>query len=276
MLFSIPVGSSQLRSRSSSPWGAWLFFFSLSKNDDRSLDFICRHARFYLDHKCEINSKRLDPPRSPQGYSLPRRTHGGGPAPWILSHSNFRSGTLILSLEGWAHWILFSSYLRFGTYLIFSKVQPLDFSSNLLWLQFQRDLGAPAPEVQNICFSFLSKIEGWAPDFSSTLARFYRGPMCEINSKGSDPPRAPQGHSIPKRIQEGRDPWILSDPNLRLGLLMLWRLGLWILFLSYLRLGIFYFQMPAPFSLGPTYTLDWKGKKTTLIDEFHCKTGIKL
>ena len=121
----IPVASSQLRSRSSSPWGAWLFFFSLSKNDDRSLDFICRHARFYLDHKCEINSKRLDPPRSPQGYSLPRRTHGGGPAPWILSHSNFRSGTLILSLEGWAHSILFSSYLRFGTYLIFSKVQPL-------------------------------------------------------------------------------------------------------------------------------------------------------
>ena len=100
---SIPVGSSQLRSRSSSPWGAWLFFFSLSKNDDRSLDFICRHARFYLDHKCEINSKRLDPPRSPQGYSLPKRTQGGGPAPWILSHSNFRSGTLILSLEGWAH-----------------------------------------------------------------------------------------------------------------------------------------------------------------------------
>ena len=39
---------------------------------------------------------------------------------------------------------------------------------------------------------------------------------------------------------------------------------------------LFYFQMPAPFSLGPTYTLDWKGKKTTLIDEFHCKTGIKL
>ena len=91
----IPVASSQLRSRSSSPWGAWLFFFSLSKNDDRSLDFICRHARFYLDHKCEINSKRLDPPRSPQGYSLPRRTHGGvqplgfyltpisGQAPWF-------------------------------------------------------------------------------------------------------------------------------------------------------------------------------------------------
>ena len=24
---------------------------------------------------------------------------------------------------------------------------------------------------------------------------------------------------------------------------------------------LFYFQMPAPFSLGPTYTLDWKGKK---------------
>ena len=102
-LFWNPVGSSQLRSRSSSPWGAWLFFFCLSKNDDRSLNFICRHARFYLDHKCEINSKRLDPPRSPQGYSLPKRTHGGGPAPWILSHSNFRSGTLILSLEGWAH-----------------------------------------------------------------------------------------------------------------------------------------------------------------------------
>ena len=92
---SIPVGSSQLRSRSSSPWGAWLFFFSLSKNDDRSLDFICRHARFYLDHKCEINSKRLDPPRSPQGYSLPKRTQGGvqplefyltpisGQAPWF-------------------------------------------------------------------------------------------------------------------------------------------------------------------------------------------------
>ena len=26
-----PVGSSQLRSRSSSPWGAWLFFFALVK-----------------------------------------------------------------------------------------------------------------------------------------------------------------------------------------------------------------------------------------------------
>ena len=56
---------------------------------------ICRHARFYLDHKCEINSKRLDPPRSPQGYSLPKRTQGGvqplgfyltpisGQAPWF-------------------------------------------------------------------------------------------------------------------------------------------------------------------------------------------------
>ena len=79
-------------------------------------------------------------------------------------------------------------------------------------------------------------------------------------------PRAPQGHSIPKRIQEGRDPWILSDPNLRLGLLMLWRLGLWILFLSYLRLGIYFIfrWLPAPFSLGPTYTLDWKGKKNNL------------
>ena len=87
---------------------------------------ICRHARFYLDHKCEINSKRLDPPRSPQGYSLPKRTPGGGPAPWILSHSNFRSGTLILSLEGWAHRILFSSYLRFGTYLLFSDVIPFN------------------------------------------------------------------------------------------------------------------------------------------------------
>ena len=129
-----------------SPWGAWLFFFSLSKNDDRSLDFICRHARFYLDHKCEINSKRLDPPRSPQGYSLPKRTQGVGPAPWILSHSNFRSGTLILSLEGWAHWILFSSYLRFGTYLIFSKVQPLDFSSDLLGLQFQLLFGESGAE----------------------------------------------------------------------------------------------------------------------------------
>ena len=166
--------------------------------------------------------------------------------------------------------------------LYFQRFSPLILAPNLLWLQFQRDLGAPAPEVQNICFSFLSKFEDWAPDFSSTLARFYRGPMCEINSKGSDPPRPPpgppQGHSIPKRIQEGRDPWILSDPNLRLGLLMLWRLGLWILFFILLEAWyLFYFQMPAPFSLGPTYTLDWKGKKkTTLIDEFHCKTGIKL
>ena len=275
-----PVGSSQLRSRSSSPWGAWLFFFSLSKNDDRSLDFICRHARFYLDHKCEINSKRLDPPRSPQGYSLPRRTHGGGPAPWILSHSNFRSGTLILSLEGWAHWILFSSYLRFGTYLIFSKVQPLDFSSNLLWLQFQRDLGAPAPEVQNICFSFLSKIEGWAPDFSSTLARFYRGPMCEINSKGSDPPRATQGPSRAfdsKEDSRGARPLDFIWSQLEVRPFDVMKVGpLNFIFILLEAWYLFYFQMPAPFSLGPTYTLDWKGKKTTLIDEFHCKTGIKL
>ena len=49
--------------------------------------------------------------------------------------------------------------------------------------------------MQNICFSFFSKFEDWAPDFSSTLARFYRGPMCEINSKGSDPPGPPQGPS---------------------------------------------------------------------------------
>ena len=157
MLKKIPVGSSQLRSRSSSPWGAWLFFFSLSKNDDRSLDFICRHARFYLDHKCEINSKRLDPPRSPQGYSLPKRTQGGGPAPWILSHSNFRSGTLILSLEGWAHWILFSSYLRFGTYLIFSKVQPLDFSSDLLGLQFQLLFGESKRQSSHASHLFTDK-----------------------------------------------------------------------------------------------------------------------
>ena len=30
-IFSNPVGSSQLRSRSSSPWGAWLFFLALVK-----------------------------------------------------------------------------------------------------------------------------------------------------------------------------------------------------------------------------------------------------
>ena len=73
----IPVACSQLRSRSSSPWCAWLFFRFFSKFDDRSLDFICRHARFYLDPMCEINSKGPDPPRSPQGYSLPKRTQRG-------------------------------------------------------------------------------------------------------------------------------------------------------------------------------------------------------
>ena len=74
------------------------------------------------------------PPRSPQGYSLPKRTQRGS-SPWILSHSNFRSGTLILSLEGWALWILCSSYLRFVTYFIF-RCQPVQFRSNLhLWLE---------------------------------------------------------------------------------------------------------------------------------------------
>ena len=80
-----------------------IFLSFFSKFDDRSLDFICRHARFYLDPMCEINSKGPDPPRSPQGYSLPKRTQGGGPALGfylIHSHSNFRSGPLILSLEG--------------------------------------------------------------------------------------------------------------------------------------------------------------------------------
>ena len=59
----------------------------------------------------------------------------GGSSPWILSHSNFMSGTLILSLESWVLWILFSSYLTFGTYLIF-RCQPFQFRSNLhLWLE---------------------------------------------------------------------------------------------------------------------------------------------
>ena len=189
----------------------------------------------------------------------------GGPAPWILSHSNFRSGTLILSFEGWAHWILFSSYLRFGTYLIFSKVQPLDFSSNLLWLQFQRDLGAPAPEVQNICFSCLSKFEGWAPDFSSTLARFYRGPMCEINSKGSDPPRAPPGPLkafYSKEDSRGARPLDFIWSQLEVRPFDVMKVGfLNFIFILVEAWYLFCFQMPAPFSLGPTYTLDWKGKK---------------
>ena len=95
----IPDPCSQLKSRSSSPWGAWLFFFCLSKNDDRSLDFISTLARFFLDPMCEINSKGPDPPRSPPGYSLPKRTQGGvQPLDFIsLQFLNF----IFVLLEAW-------------------------------------------------------------------------------------------------------------------------------------------------------------------------------
>ena len=86
---------------------------------------------------CEINSKGPDPPRSPQGYSLPKRTQGGGPALGfylIHSHSNFRSGPLILSLEGWA--FEFCLCPTWGLVpILFSDVSPFQFRSNLhLWL----------------------------------------------------------------------------------------------------------------------------------------------
>ena len=58
----------------------------------------------------------------------------GGSSPWILFHSNFRSGPLILSLEGWA----FEFYLcpTWGLVpILFSDVSPFQFRSNLhLWL----------------------------------------------------------------------------------------------------------------------------------------------
>ena len=86
---------------------------------------------------CEINSKGPDPPRSPQGYSLPKRTQGGGPALGfylIHSHSNFRSGPLILSLEGRVFEFYFCPTWGLVP-ILFSDVSPLQFRSNLhVWL----------------------------------------------------------------------------------------------------------------------------------------------
>ena len=84
-------------------WGARLFFIFLVNLTigHRSLDFICRHVRFYLDHKCEINSKGLDPSYVTSRVLASKEDPRGGSSPWILSHSNFRSGPLILCLEGW-------------------------------------------------------------------------------------------------------------------------------------------------------------------------------
>ena len=122
----IPVACSQLRSRSSSPWCAWLFFRFFSKFDDRSLDFICRHARFYLDPMCEINSKGPDPLGLLKGTRFQRGPKGGS-SPWILSHSfsfQFQVRPVDFIFGRLGFWILFVSYLRLGTYLIF-RCQPL-------------------------------------------------------------------------------------------------------------------------------------------------------
>ena len=95
-----------------------IFLKCFSKFDDRSLDFICILARFYLDPMCEINSKRLDPPRSPQGYSLPKRTQRGvQPLNFISFQFQGRPVDSIFVRLGL--WMLFLSYVRLGTSLIF-------------------------------------------------------------------------------------------------------------------------------------------------------------
>ena len=73
---------------------------------DRSLDFISTLARFYLDPMCEINvinSKGPDPPRSPPGYSLPKRTQGGV-QPLDFISLQFLNFIFVLLEDLDAHW----------------------------------------------------------------------------------------------------------------------------------------------------------------------------
>ena len=87
---------------------------------------------------------------------------------------------------------------------------------------------------------------------------------------GPDPPRSPQGYSLPKRTQGGSSPWILSHSfsfqfQVRPVDFIFGRLGFWILFVSYLRLGTYLIFRCQPLSiLGPTYTFDWIGRNSNL------------
>ena len=94
------------------------------------------------------------------------------------------------------------------------------------------DLGAPAPGVHGYFCSFLSKFEGLALDFICIHARFYLDPMCEINSKGPDPPMSPQGYSLPKRDPRGVQPldFISFQFQVKPVDFIFGKLGLWILF----------------------------------------------
>ena len=146
------------------------------------------------------------------------------------------------------------------------------------------DLGAPAPGAHGYFFSFFCKFDDRSLDFICRHARFYLDHKCEINSKRLDSPRSPQSYSLPKRTQGGVQP--LDSTSFQFQVrpvdFIFWRLGLWMLFLSYVRLGtryVSYFRMSAPFNLGPIYTFDWKGRNSNL-DWWNwwkpCKIGIKL
>ena len=165
----ISVACSQLRSRSSSPWCAWLFFRFFSKFDDRSLDFICRHARFYLDPMCEINSKGPDPPRSPQGYSLPKRTQRGvqpldfisfilipisGQARWFYLWKVGLLNFICVLLEAW-----YLSYFQMSAPFNLGPIYTFDWigrNSNLDWWNWWNPLQNWRQTVRCMKFILLS------------------------------------------------------------------------------------------------------------------------
>ena len=94
--------------------------------------------------------------------------------------------------------------------------------------------------------------------------------MCEINSKGPDPPRSPQGYSLPKRTQGGVQPldfisFILIPISGQARWFCLWKVGLLnFIFVLLEAWYLSYSQMSAPFNLGPTYTFDWIGRNSNL------------
>ena len=90
--------------------------------------------------------------------------------------------------------------------------------------------------------------------------------MCEINSKGPDPPRSPQGYSLPKRTQGGVQPldfisFILIPISGQARWFYLWKVGL-LNFICVLLEAWYlsYFQMSAPFNFGSNLHL-WLDRK---------------
>ena len=96
---------------------------------------ICRHARFYLDHKCEINSKRLDPLGPLKGTRFQRGPKGGSsPLDFISLQFQVRHLDFIFGKLGSLNFIFILLEIWYLSFIF--RCHPFQFRSNLhLWLE---------------------------------------------------------------------------------------------------------------------------------------------